>query len=276
MATAKAAAEGKSAPLSLPGFRKGRPKGAILAAQLFTLAILLAVAQVAVDRGIIGDLYLASPTQVVQELIRLFGTGMIWRHLAVTLEEFVLGLVVSVALGIVSGLAIARHPAFERYIKPFMSGLMAIPKVAVIPLLVIWLGIGFANKFVLVLLFSYFPVAYNTIAGVKQARENFLKVARVFEATPSQVVFKVLIPEASPTIFAGVRVAATGGFVGAIFAEMQASQSGLGYLLTNASQLYNTKQVFALVVIATVISILIIHGLDLLEKKVFLRWKFKK
>lgn len=248
----------------------------VFIAQLATLIVILALTEYLVKKGIIGDLYLASPSQTFQELVLLFQGKILFQHLAATLKEFVLGMMLAVIFGIGMGLVIARFKSFESFIGPYLSALMAIPKVAIIPLLMIWFGIGLLNKVILVFLFSFFPVCYNTITGVKNTPENYLKVARVFRANPLQLTFKLFLPSAMPTIFAGLRVGASSGFVGAIFGEMMASKEGLGNLLISASQLYKTGQVFAIILITTVISVLIIYGIDCLERKVFLRWKYEK
>ncbi|NPV53224.1 MAG: ABC transporter permease [Firmicutes bacterium] len=246
----------------------------ILIGQLMLLSLILIVTEYVVDNNIVGDLYLAAPSQVAAGFIGLLNRSHLFRHLEVTLFEFLLGFASSAALGVSLGLLVARVAVVEKFTKPYLSGLMAIPKVAIIPLLTIWLGIGFFSKAILVFMFSFFPILYNTISGVKQTPDNYLKVARVFGATRLQVITKVILPSAMPTIFAGFRVAAASGLVGALFGEMLASKEGLGNLLTKASQLYNTGQLFAVISVVTVLSVLIIQVLDLLEKSVFLRWKY--
>lgn len=123
----------------------------------------------------------------------------------------------------------------------------------------------------IVILFCVFPILFNTLAGVKGTEENHLKVARVFEASKWQIITKVLIPSAIPTIFASLRLAAASGLVGALFGEMLASRAGIGNLLTKAVSLYNTADVFALITLVTLISVLNIAIINLIEKKLFLR-----
>lgn len=245
----------------------------ILLGQLALFAIILVALELLVKGGVVGELYLAPTSKVVKELLTFLAGASFYRHIYVTLSEFFVGMIVSIILGIWTGLLVGRYETLERFTKPYLSGLMAIPKVAIIPLLTIWLGLGLISKAALVFIFSFFPILYNTITGVKQVPENYLKVARVFKVTPTQLVAKVILPSAVPTIFAGIRVGAATGLVGAIFGEMMASKEGLGNLLTSAAQLYNTGQLFAVIVGATALSVLIIQGVDLIEKGVFLRWK---
>jgi NitT/TauT family transport system permease protein len=164
-------------------------------------------------------------------------------------------------------------PNAETFFRPYLSALLAIPKVTIIPLLMLWLGIGLSNKIAIVFLFCFFTIAFNTITGIKQTAEQHLKVARVFEATKFQTIWKVILPSAAPTIFVSLRLSAATGLVGALFGEMTASKEGMGNLLIQATSVYDTAKAFAIITIITVVSVLIIAFIDTLEKKVVLKWK---
>ncbi|MCC3373751.1 ABC transporter permease [Cohnella sp. REN36] len=251
----------------------GKLRGGILLGQILLTAAVLAVIEWVVRRGIVGKLYLSEPTEVARQTFKLLSEGEIYRHLRVTLQEFLEGYVLASALGIATGMLLVLVKHAERFFRPFLSALMAVPKVTIIPLIMLWLGIGVPHKIAVVFLFCYFTIAFNTITGIKQTADNHLKVARVFEATRWQTIVKVILPSAAPTIFAGLRVSAATGLVGALFGEMIASQAGLGNLLVKATSLYDTAQAFAIITIVTVVSVLIIAVIDLLEKKVVLKWK---
>ena len=245
----------------------------ILASQIIALGIVLIMQEYVVNKGIVSDLYLAPPSQIIVDFFGLLKGYVLLQNLWVTFLEFLVGFLSAIIFGVGFGIILATVPSVEGFFKPFISIAMAIPKVALVPLFTIWFGIGFKSKVIMVFIFCVFSILHNTIAGVKQTSENYLKVARVFEATKMQIVTKVLLPSSMPTIFAGLRVAAATGLVGALFAEMLASKLGLGNLLTKASQLYKTGELFAIIIVATLMSVLIIQGIDLLEKKYFLKWK---
>jgi len=245
----------------------------ILIGQIALLLLILGFIEYAVRAGIIGSLYLSEPTRVIGEIIKLFTEGELFHNLAVTLQEFVAGYVLAAAAGVGTGLFLVLVPKAEKFFGPFLSALLAVPKVTIIPLLMLWLGIGLSHKVAIVFLFCFFTIAFNTITGVKQTAENHLKVARVFEASKLQTIIKVILPSAAPTIFAGLRVSAATGLVGALFGEMIASKDGLGNLLVKATSLYDTAKAFAIITIVTIVSVLIIALIDLLEKKVVLKWK---
>lgn len=248
----------------------------ILGLQLGILAVLLAAMQIAVGNGYIDKLYISAPSQIFSDLVSLFNQFFIADHLWTTVYEFMIGFAVSAILGIGLGILIARFHTLDAFTKPFIAGFMALPKVAIVPIILIWLGIGSPCKIAFVFLFSFFSILYNTIAGVKQTPMSYIKVARVFGAKKIQLVTKVMLKSAVPSIFAGLRVAAAGGFAGAIFGEMLASQKGLGNILAKAAGFYNTSRLLAIVVIITTVSVLIIKGINTLEKNLFLRWKLNK
>lgn len=245
----------------------------VIIAQFITLAGLLVMIEYCVKKGIISELYLAAPTTIVNNLIDYFSGMKIYRSIQVTYLEFLGGFLFSIAAGILLGVLMATVSFLNRYLKPFMSAIMAIPKVSLVPLFTIWFGLGYTGKLVFVIISCFFPILFNTISGVQQVSENHLKVARVFEANKLQVVIKVLLPSAMPTIFAGIRVAAAAGLMGALFSEMMGSKEGLGNLMTMVSQLFNTGKLFALIIITTTLSIITISIIELIERKIFLKWK---
>lgn len=249
------------------------PNGRIIIAQIVFLLLGLGLIEYIVRAEIVGPLYLSKPTQVIQEIIGLFTNGTIFHHLLVTLGEFVSGYVLSAVAGIGTGLFLVLVPRAETFFRPFLSALLAVPKVTIIPLLMLWLGIGLSHKVAIVFLFCFFTIAFNTITGIKQTADNHLKVARVFEATKLQTITKVILPSAAPTIFVSLRVSAATGLVGALFGEMIASKDGLGNLLVQATSTYDTAKAFAIITVVTIVSVLIIALIDLLEKKVVLKWK---
>ncbi|GAB6926734.1 ABC transporter permease [Paenibacillus sp. JCM 10914] len=241
--------------------------------QIALLLVILGICEVLVRTDTVSSLYLPAPSQVFKELFALFVEGEIWRHLYVTLTEFIVGYGISAVGGLAIGMALVLIPWAEQFFRPYLSALMAIPKVTVVPLLALWLGIGMTHKISIVFLFCFFTITVNTMAGIKQTADNHLKVARVFEATRAQTIMKVILPSAAPTIFAALRITAATGLVGALFGEMLASKDGLGNILVKATSLYNTAQAFAIVALVTVVSVLIISLIDILERNVFLKWK---
>ncbi|MBO5278435.1 MAG: ABC transporter permease subunit [Lachnospiraceae bacterium] len=147
------------------------------------------------------------------------------------------------------------------------------PKVAILPMLVLWFGIGFQSKAFIIFLSAYFQILYNTVTGAKQCKTEYLKVARVFQANRFQTVFKVILPAATPSMFNGLRLSATTAITTVLFSEMQSARAGLGYLLTQAQNLLNTKQMFFLVLLVTVLSISIVKLIKGIEYAICHNWR---
>ncbi|MET4156833.1 ABC transporter permease [Agromyces sp. PvR057] len=259
------------------GAARRRPRGlriGIVTAQLIVVAAGLGLMQWAVDSGTVKSLYLASPTQIVEAFPDLIVEGNLFGNLLVTLWEATLGVVLGFAFGVGTGVIMGLSKTIEQFLRPFVSAAMAVPKVTLIPLLTFYIGIGIEHKVAIVFLFSYFLFVFNTLAGIRQVDANHLKIARVNRASQWQTVTKVILPSASPTIVAALRIEAGTALVAALFAEIIASKAGLGNMLNTAVGKYDTPSIFGLVLAITVFSVLIIAAVDLLEKKVLLRWKY--
>lgn len=247
--------------------------GAIRAIQAGLVVVVLVGWEALARSQIIAELFLPAPSAIAAAFPRLITESRLPYHLGVTLLEFAWGYAISVVLGIALGLAVGLAPLFERLVDPFLSAAMAVPKVAVVPLLTLWFGIGIGHKVVLVVLLSFFPILYATIAGVKQTDRSHANVARALGASRLQRVTKVVLASATPSIFAGLRVAASSALVGALFAEMIASKAGLGNLLVRATAGYDTPQTFALIIVVMLLAVAIIGVIGLLERHVFLAWR---
>jgi NitT/TauT family transport system permease protein len=259
---------------SVPSTASQRRRVTLVAGQVALLFGLLAVAELLVRTGTVSSLYLPAPTSVVAEIGELLAGGSdFYANLGVTLREFITGYLLAVVGGIATGLFLVLVPHAENFFRPFLAAFMAVPKVTIIPLLTLWFGLGLSHKVIIVFLFCFFPIVYNTIAGVKQTSPDHVKVARALRARRRQVIVKVILPSAIPTILAALRVEAASALVGAIFGEMVASRAGLGNGLNEATALYDTPKAFALIILITIVSIVSVSTIDLLEKKVFLKWR---
>ncbi len=241
--------------------------------QILTVLLLLIYMQVAVKSGAISKVFLAAPTDIVLEGIKIITDGTLLPHFLVSVSEIVVGYGIAVIAGIGLGLIWTLFPKTEEYGNVFCAAIMAIPKVAILPLLILWFGIGFTSKVVLIFLFSVFTILYNTVTGAKQCKESYLKVARVFEATRTQTVLEVVIPSALPSIFNGLRLAAATAFTGVVFSEMQSAKAGVGYLLSEAQGLLNTPRVFFLIILITIMSVIFVKLITFIEYIFCHQWR---
>lgn len=242
-------------------------------AQLLTVAALLLWMQWAVDSGRVLTIFVASPTSIVEEGIKIITDGTLWPHLLLTIQEALAGYLSAVVVGIAVGLLWTLFPVSEKYMNVFCSAIMAVPKVAILPLLILWFGIGFQSKVFLVFLFSVFTILYNTVTGAKECKKEYLKVAKVFKANRFQTVFLVIIPAALPSIFNGLKLAAATALTGVLFSEMQSARAGLGYLLTESQNLLNTPRMFFLIILITLLSVGVVKLIDAIEYAISYRWR---
>lgn len=256
------------------GKRLGRRKFTLInLLQLLTILSLLIFMQTAVDSGRVQKVFLASPTSIVQKGFGTIVDGTLGPHLWITLKELFVGYGIAMIVGIVLGLIWVLFPAIEDYMNLFCATIMAIPKTAILPLLILWFGIGFKSKVVLIILFSVFTILYNTVTGAKQCKIEYLKVAKVFKASRFQTVFKVIIPSSLSSIFNGLRLAAATALTGVVFSEMQAAKAGLGFLLSQAQSLLNTPLMFFIIILVTIISVLLVKFISIIEYAVCHKWR---
>lgn len=245
----------------------------ITALQILTVAALLIWMQVSVTNGSISRVFLASPTDIVESGFTMIADGTLLPHLLVTLKEVLAGYALAAAVGIVLGLFWVLFPPLEKYMSVFCSAIMAIPKTAILPLLILWFGIGFTSKVVLIFLFGVFTILYNTVTGAKQCKAEYIKVAKVFEASRAQLVFKVMIPAALPSIFNGLRLSAATALTGVVFSEMQSAREGLGFLLSQAQNNLATAKVFFIIILVTLISVFFVRSIAGIEYIFCHKWR---
>lgn len=241
--------------------------------QILTLMALLGGMEYAVGSGAVNKVFMASPSSIVKEAARIITDGTLWPHLILTLQEVAVGYALAAVFGIAVGLIWTMFPKVEAYSNVFFSAVMVIPKTAILPLLILWFGIGFKSKVVLIFLFSVFQILYNTVTGAKECKTEYLKVARVFNATKLQTVFKVMIPAALPSMFNGLRLAAATALTGVVFSEMQSAKAGLGYLLSESQNLLNTPRMFFIIILVTVISVCFVKLIAVIEYLMCHRWR---
>jgi len=252
--------------------KHGKSFTVINALQLATLLALLGYMEFTVDTGRVSKVFLASPTSIVREAVKIIGNGLLLKHFWVTIGEVLTGYSIAAVIGIGVGLLWALFPKFESFLNVFCSAIMAVPKVAVLPLLILWFGIGFKSKVVLIVLFSVFQILYNTITGAKQCKSEYLQVSRVFNASKLQTIFSVVLPASLPSMFNGLRISAATALTGVVFSEMQAAKAGLGFLLLESQQLLNTSRMFFLIILVTVISVLFVKLISFIEYILCHKW----
>jgi NitT/TauT family transport system permease protein len=223
----------------------------------------------------LSPLVLPTPYQVWESLVENTASGLLPMHLWVTLSEIILGFMLGSAIGIALGTITAQSPLMRAILSPYILASQAMPKLALAPIMVIWLGFGIAPKVVITALICFFPLLENTIIGLTSVNPYQLELFSVLTASRRQTFFKLQIPNALPVIFAGLRVAITLAVVGAVVGEYVGANRGLGALIIATQGNFDTPLMFAVFVYLTVIGIVLYKIMELMES-LFFSWRHIK
>ncbi len=237
----------------------------------FIVAVLVAW-QVVTALGIEPPIILPSPSDVVGAFRELFSSSDIWADFAASGEELLYGFALAAAVGIAAGLLIGWYPRLGYFFDPFINLLYAIPRVALGPLLVVWLGIGLSSKVALVFLIAVFPVLVNTSSGIRSLDPHLLRVARCFGASDLKIFRTIALPGSVPFILGGLRLAVGQSLIGVFVAELLGAQFGIGAMVENAGEQFQTDTVFAGLLIFAVAGLLLTAIVRWLERR-FDAWR---
>jgi NitT/TauT family transport system permease protein len=211
---------------------------------------------------------LAGPVDIAEAFWNLYVTdSAMYGPLGTTFLALMLGLIIAVAIGIALGIGIGVSKRCEWIVGPYLTFLFAIPSIALIPLLIIWLGIGFQLRLFLVVIAAVFPVIINTAVGIRGADTELVETADSLVATPRQVLTTVRIPAALPFIFAGINQALSLALAGVIVAEMTATITGLGGLIITYANFFQTANLFVPILTLMVASVGLNYVFAALEKR---------
>jgi NitT/TauT family transport system permease protein len=216
--------------------------------------------------------WISSPTAIWGQLTDWIANGDLFFHLGITLQEMAWGLLFGATSGIVAGFVLGLSPTLARIFDPLIMAMYALPKLALAPLFVLWFGIGIVMKTVLTAVIVFFLVFYNTYAGVRDRDAELIDVLRVMGAQRHHIIRKIVLPGAMSFVYVGLKLAIPYSLVGAIIGEIIASNRGLGFMLMSSAGAFNTKGVFAVLFVLTLISTFLNAVLNKTEEHV-LRWK---
>lgn len=234
-----------------------------------TIIALVVLWDVSIRVFAIRSFILPSPAEVYQSLVRDW--GMLFPNLLYTVYEILGGFFLSVVIGVGLAVAIVSWRPIEKSLYPILVGTQVIPKVAIAPLFVIWFGFGIEPKIFIAFLIAFFPMVISTAVGLRSVEIEKLYLARSMGASAFQAFYKIKLPHAMPSVFAGLKLAITGAVIGAIVGEFIGADKGMGRVLLEANGEMETDVLFAgiaLLSITGVILFLIIDGLE----RVVVRW----
>lgn len=217
---------------------------------------------------VVNPLFISYPTEVLLAAYELFASGFIYKHLWISGQEFFIGYIASVIVGIFVGVLVGWYRLAYSILNPFITVMYITPRLALLPLIILWLGIGLVSKTVLVFLGAVFPILINTMIGMKSVDVNLIRVARSFGASDIQLFKTVALPYAMPFILAGLRLAIGRALIGIIVAEFYGAQGGVGYLLTLYGATFQTDRLMVMILIIVVVGVGLTEIIHFFEKKV--------
>lgn len=223
---------------------------------------------------LINPMFMSAPSLIFKAAVQMFGSGEIWNDLEVSGIEFAWGYFLSVIFAIPFGIAMGWYKRLLYIFDPFVNAMNATPRVALLPLVIIWLGIGILSKVGIIFLGCVFPLLINTRDGVKTTPVNLLNAARSFGASEWQIFKSVVLPSTVPFILTGLRLAVGRGLIGVMVGELYAATAGIGFMITVAGATFQTDKVFVGVLIFAISGMALTDILDRIEHR-FDRWRPK-
>jgi NitT/TauT family transport system permease protein len=216
---------------------------------------------------LVNPVFTSSPIRIVEAAQWLFANGF-WHDIKVSAVEFVLGFGLAMLLGIPIGIELGWNRWLRAAFEPFVVVLNSVPRVALLPLIILWIGIGIESKVAIVFLGAVFPLIINVMAGVRTADDTLIKCARSFGAGNRQLLMTVAIPGSVPFMIVGMRIAVGRALVGIFVGELVASMAGVGHMMSIAAATFQTDKVFVGVFVLALSGYALTELLRRIEKRV--------
>lgn len=239
---------------------------------LLTAIMFFAAWEIACAVFRIPEFVLPSPFRTIAALVSDW--ALIWSNAQQTLMTTVLGFGISVVFGMLLGLFIGASPTVNRCLSPLLVAFNSVPKVALVPVLVLWFGIGTVPAVLTAFVLSFFPITVNVATGIASTDPELIDVLRSLGANRLDIILKAGVPRALPYFFASLKIAITLAFVGSVISETVASNSGIGYLMLSASAAYKIPLVFAALLLVGLLGISMYAATALLETRL-LFWNMR-
>jgi len=241
-------------------------------AGLIAFIVIIGLWQLGSYYGVIGSLIMPSPAEVVRALYDLAKSGEMGQHIGASLQRLILGWLIGAGGGIVLGLAIGLFSVARAAGIPVVSALFPIPKIALLPLFIVWFGIGEPSKVATIAFGTFFPTVISTYGGVDGVDRTLIRMGQSFGLSWWSIVRKIVLPGALPAMLSGFRISASIGIILLVAAEMIGAEYGIGAYVLLAGNLFATDQLIAGVVLLSVLGLIVAWAIGRAEKWL-LRWR---
>lgn len=215
---------------------------------LLLLIVLLAIWEGYVRLFKVSPFLLPPPSTVLVAWVESLGSSILWMHTWITVVETIVGFVFAVIIGVGLGAILGKLPRLEQTVNPFIVATQVVPKVALVPLFVVWFGFGLAPKIIIAAVLAFFPILMNTILGVKSVDRGHREVLLSINASRWQVITQLEFPSALPYILTGMEMGIVLSIIGAVVGEYLGGNQGLGNVAVKEMNSYNTTALFAVII----------------------------
>jgi NitT/TauT family transport system permease protein len=253
------------------------PAVKVLAAQALVALVVLGVWFLASTIPVLGDVktvrfFFSTPQDVIARVVKLFVTGLVWKHLWITLSETLLAFALGATGGTAAGFWLARQPFLAAVFAPYLKMLNALPRVVLAPIFMLWFGLGIWSKVALGVTLVFFIVFFNVYQGVKEVSPVVLANARMLGMNERQLLRHVYWPSALSWVFSSLHTSVGFALVGAVVGEYLGAAAGLGYLIHEAEGAFDVTGVFAGMVVLAAFVVVVDWGVTLVERKLLV-WR---
>ncbi len=240
--------------------------------QVLIVLTLIVIWEVGARKQWIDPFIMSQPGKVIETIVGLYQSGKLWSHIGTTVGETTFGFIVGTLGGTLIAILLWWSPKVARILEPYIVVLNSIPKVALGPIFIVWLGSGTTAIIAMALAISIIVTVMMVFNGFNEVDPDKIKLLKSFGATRGQVMTKVTLPASVPTIIAALKVNLGLSLVGTIVGEFLVSKEGLGYLIVYGGQVFNMSLVMASVLILCIVAVILYYAVNFLERKV-IRWK---
>jgi ABC-type nitrate/sulfonate/bicarbonate transport system permease component len=220
---------------------------------------------------LVDPFFLPAPTTILVAAYKMIASGELIKHIKISLFRALSGYFIAVLVGIGLGIMVGWSKVSENIFDPLIELIRPIPTLALVPLIILWIGIGDLSKIIIVFKACLFPVLLNTIAGVKSVDKKLIQAARSLGAKDRQILMKVVIPSALPVIFTGIRISTAMCMMAIVGVEMIAAESGLGFLIVDMQRIFATDKMFVGIITLTLLGFFMDRIVRWVQKRV-LKW----
>ncbi len=233
---------------------------------------IIALLEIGARTGVIGPLMFPAPSAIGAALSDLFTSGLLAKHLGASLRRLAVGWTLGVSLGVIAGIAIGTWTGARSIGVPWVAAISAIPKIALLPLFIIWFGIGEGSKYATIAFGTFFPTVVNTYGGVDNIQRTLIRMGQSFNLKKSTMLTSIILPGTLPAILSAFRISASIGIILLISAEMVSAEFGIGAYIIQQQNLFQLDRLMAGVTVLMVMGLLVYGAISLLERRL-LRWR---